>query len=170
MENNEGGSPVARAVVITISDSVSSGHREDRSGDAVEAILAKAGFDAITRIVLPDDRAAIKNELLRLRDAGTELIVTTGGTGLGPRDVTPEATEDVLDRRASGLAEAMRAEGLKKTPFASLSRGTAGVAGSTLVLNLPGSPKGALESLEAVVEVLPHALRLLAGHTGHHES
>jgi molybdopterin adenylyltransferase len=161
---------VNQAVVLTTSDSVSAGERKDESGDVVEAILRSSGFDSVTRVVLADDRAAIKRELLRQRDAGVPLVVTTGGTGLGPRDVTPEATEDVLDRRAPGLAEAMRAEGLKKTPFASLSRGLAGVAGTTLILNLPGSPKGARESLEAVIEVLPHALRLLAGQTKHHES
>lgn len=159
------------AVVLTVSDSLSSGNREqDESGDAVEAILGAAGFDPVTRVAIPDDHSGITRELLRLRDAGVPLVITTGGTGLGPRDVTPEATEEVLDRRAPGLAEAMRSEGLKKTPFAALSRGIAGAAAGTLIVNLPGSPKGARESLEAVIEVLPHALRLLSGQSGHHES
>jgi molybdopterin adenylyltransferase len=161
---------MTRAAVLTISDSYDSGERtHDESGDVLEQMLREAGFGPVERTSVGDDRDRIAAELTRLRDEGVPLIVTTGGTGFGPRDVTPEATESVLDRRAPGLAEAMRAEGLKKTPFAALARGVAGASGSTLILNLPGSPKGAHESLEAVIQVLPHALRLLAGRTEHHE-
>jgi molybdopterin adenylyltransferase len=160
---------VTRATVLTVSDSYVSGEREiDESGDAVEEMLTSGGFD-VERASVADDGKAIERELVRLRDADIDLIVTTGGTGLGPRDVTPEATAKVIDRPAPGIAEAMRAEGLKKTPFASLSRGIAGTSKTTLILNLPGSPRGARESLGAVIEVLPHALRLLAGEPGHHE-
>jgi molybdopterin adenylyltransferase len=162
---------MSRAVVMTVSDSLASGRRDqDESGDAVEELLKQAGFEQITRVAIADDIDSIKRELIRFRDAGVPLVVTAGGTGLGPRDVTPEATQEVVDRPAPGLAEAMRAEGLKKTPFAALSRGLAGAAQETLILNLPGSPKGAKESLEAVIDVIPHALRLLAGDTAHHKS
>jgi molybdenum cofactor synthesis domain-containing protein len=161
---------MTRVAVLTVSDSYASDDRIlDESGDVIERMLKEAGFGPVERTSAPDDPDRIANELTRLRDDGVPLIVTTGGTGFGPRDVTPEATESVLDRRAPGLAEAMRAEGLKKTPFAALARGVAGASGGTLILNLPGSPKGARESLEAVIEVLPHALRLLAGRTEHHE-
>ena len=159
---------MGRAVVVTVSDSVAAGNRNDESGDVVEVLLTGAGFDPVTRVVMPDDEAALSRELHRLKDAAVPLVVTTGGTGFGPRDVTPEATSAVVERPAPGLAEAMRAEGMKKTPLASLSRGVAGAAGRTLFVNLPGSPKGARESLEAIVDVLPHALRLLAGEPVHH--
>jgi molybdopterin adenylyltransferase len=158
-----------RAVVVTASDGVASGHREDGSGDAVTAQLEGAGFTVIERVVVPDDRATIADRLRGLVDGGGVALVTiTGGTGFGPRDVTPEATRDVIEREAPGLAEAMRASGRLSTPMADLSRGVCGVRGSTLLVDLPGSPRGATESLAAVLGLLPHAIDLLAGDTRKH--
>lgn len=155
------------ATVVTASDGVHAGTREDASGPAVEALLTADGF-TVTREVVPDDRAAIAALIVRLADEeGRALVVITGGTGLGPRDVTPEATRDVIEREVPGLAEAMRAAGRAVTPRADLSRGVCGVRGTTLVVDLPGSPKGATESLEAVRGLLPHALDLIAGSTEH---
>lgn len=155
--------------IVTASDGVSHGTREDASGDALAQQLADAGFDLADRVVVPDDRDRIAGALRRLADdTGVDLVVVTGGTGFGPRDVTPEATEDVIDRRAPGLAEAMRAAGRASTPMADLSRATAGVRGRTLVVDVPGSPRGATESLAAVLPLLPHALQLLAGDTADH--
>lgn len=155
------------SAVITISDAASQGLRdEDRSGDAAAAMLREMGFDVELRVVVPDERDRIQSAIT---DAARScrLVVTTGGTGLGPRDVTPEATRAVLEREAPGLAELMRAHGLRSTPMAALSRGTAGAIEASLVLNLPGSTSGVRESLEAVAPVLVHALETLGGHTAH---
>jgi molybdopterin adenylyltransferase len=153
------------AVVITVSDGVSSGTREDKSGEALHAILAGAGFE-VRRAVVSDDIPAIAAAILHsVPDA--RLIVTTGGTGLGPRDVTPEATAEVLEREAPGLTHMMLTRGLESTAMAGLSRARAGSIGSTLVINVPGSSRGAVEGLEAVLEVIPHALDLLSGDTEH---
>jgi molybdenum cofactor synthesis domain-containing protein len=157
--------PPARALVITASDGAAAGVREDASGARVADRLAELGF-GVDRLVVPDDRAAIERAIVD-GAASHALVLTTGGTGLTPRDVTPQATVAVLDYEVPGLAEAMRAAGRAHTPFADLSRGVAGVRGRTLILNLPGSPKGALESLEAIEAVLDHALETLAGPYDH---
>lgn len=161
--------PRWRAAVVTSSDGVAYGHRQDGSGAAVAEALEAAGFAVVRREVVPDERARIAACLAGLADGGeVALVAVTGGTGFGPRDVTPEATADVIDRAAPGLAEAMRASGRASTPMADLSRGVCGIRGSVLILNLPGSPRGATESLAAVLALLPHALDLLAGDTRRH--
>ena len=154
------------AAVVTVSDSCSRGEREDKSGPAVAQLLEKLNFSVTAREVVPDDTTHIEDVLMRLAEH-VQLIVTTGGTGIALRDVTPEATRRVCDRLLDGVAERMRAEGIKKTPFAALSRGVCGVRGKTLILNLPGSPSGAVESLDAVANLLPHAIDLLSGKTDH---
>jgi molybdopterin adenylyltransferase len=156
-----------RAAILTVSDGVARGTREDRSGDALAKLLEDHGYEVAVRRVVPDERTQIGARLRALADEGVPLIVTTGGTGLGPRDVTPEATLAVIDREAPGLAEAMRTAGAGSTPFASLSRAVVGTRGSSLIVNLPGSESGATEGLAAILPTLPHALRLLRGETEH---
>ena len=157
-----------RAAVLTLSDAGSRGGRVDTAGPAVAELLRDANFEVAETAILPDDQAEISALLMRWADeAGYGLIVTTGGTGLGPRDRTPEATAAVLDYRVDGMAEAMRAAGLASTPRAMLSRGLAGVRGRTLIVNLPGSERGARENLTTVLPVLRHATQVLQGDTAH---
>jgi molybdopterin adenylyltransferase len=157
---------VLTAAVVTVSDSCARGERQDASGPAVAGLLERLQFTIVAREIVPDDEIKIQNLLIRLARE-VPLVLTTGGTGIAARDVTPEATAKICDRLLDGVAEKMRSEGTKKTPFAALSRGVCGVRGSTLILNLPGSPKGAVESLEAVADLLPHAIELLSGKTEH---
>lgn len=160
-----------RAAVLTISDSTFAGHRVDASGPAVKARLEKWGWEVAVAEVLPDERECITARLRSLAHAGdVSAIFTTGGTGIAARDVTPEATRAALDREIPGLAERMRSEGSRQTPMAALSRAVAGIAGRVLIVNLPGSPRGAVQSLDAIVELVPHVLDLLAGATSHGES
>lgn len=154
------------AAVVTVSDSCARGERADLSGPAVAQALEKFHFQIVQCEVVPDESIHIQDRLLLLSEQ-VRLIVTTGGTGVAPRDVTPDATRTVCDRLIEGVAERIRSEGAKKTPFAALSRAVCGVRGKTLILNLPGSPTAAVESLEAVVELIPHALELLGGNTAH---
>ncbi|MGA7078592.1 MAG: MogA/MoaB family molybdenum cofactor biosynthesis protein [Terriglobales bacterium] len=154
------------AAVLTVSDSCARGEKVDLSGPAVAELLGQHDFQVVARGLVADERAAIQEKLIELCRSA-RLVVTTGGTGIAPRDVTPEATVAVCDRMVDGIAEQMRLQGAKKTRFAALSRGMCGVRGNSLILNLPGSPTGAVESLEAVIDLLPHALELIAGKTAH---
>ena len=152
------------AAIVTISDSTAAGTREDKSGDAIESMLPGIPAGLVTRIVVPDEEDQICEALETLCARGDiHLVLTTGGTGIGPRDVTPEATRKVLEKELPGIAEAIRAYGIQKARTAMLSRATAGVSRCTLIVNLPGSEKGAMESLEAVIDVLHHAVEMVAG-------
>lgn len=153
-----------RAKVVTVSDGVVAGTREDRSGAALAAALEEAGFEVVERSVVADGVASVAGELARATASFTGLVVTTGGTGFSPRDHTPEGTREIIERDAPGLAEAMRLV----SPLGRLSRGIAGIRGQAIVLNTPGSPTGAVECFQAVADVLPHALELLADEPTHH--
>jgi molybdopterin adenylyltransferase len=158
--------PELSTAVVTVSDSCSRGERSDLGGPAVAAALEKRNFKIVAREIVPDDEAAIRAVLSRLC-LQARFVVTTGGTGIAKRDVTPEATRAVCDRLLEGVAERMRAEGVKSTKFAALSRAVCGVRGESVILNLPGKPSGAVDSLEAVIELIPHVIRLLSGNTKH---
>ena len=157
---------MSRAAVLTVSDGVTAGEREDKSGDVLEELLAGDGFE-VERRVVPDEREAIWAAIRDLA-ADAQVVLTTGGTGVAPRDVTPEATLGAIEREAPGIAEAIRADSIAKTPHALLSRGVAGTIGSTLVVNLPGSPGGCRDGYAVLRPALEHALRLLAGESTAH--
>jgi len=156
-----------KAAVLTVSDGVAEGTREDKSGSLLAALLGEEGYD-VERRVVPDDRDAIAEAIAELAEDAA-VVLTTGGTGLGPRDVTPEATAEVLEREAPGIAEALRADSLSKTPHALLSRGLAGVRGQALIVNLPGSPGGCRDGFEVLRPALKHAVELLAGEPTAHK-
>lgn len=158
---------MSSAQVITVSDRAFAGAMSDTSGPAVVAILQRGGFDVLGPEVVPDDGVLITDAIVAAISRGTDLVVTTGGTGLGPRDFTPQATEALVDYQVPGIGEQMRRAGEASTPMSALSRASAGVLGRTLIINLPGSVKGATESLEAVMPILGHAVQLLHGDTEH---
>ena len=158
-----------KAAVLTVSDGVFAGERDDASGDLLAELLAGEGYE-VERRVVPDDREAIADAIVELAEQAA-LVLTTGGTGLGPRDVTPEASAEVIDRRAPGVAEAIRADSIAKTPHGLLSRGVAGVRDRTLIVNLPGSPGGCRDGFAVLQPALSHALELLAGEqTAHRQT
>ncbi len=152
------------AAVLTVSDGVSAGVREDSSGDVLEGLLREDGF-AVERRVVSDDADLIAEAVRELADSGVAVVLTTGGTGFAPRDVTPEATQAVVEREAPGIAEAIRADAVARTPHALLSRGTAGLRGATLIVNLPGSPGGCRDGFAVIQPALRHGLELAAGDT-----
>jgi len=156
-----------RVAILTVSDKGAAGEREDLSGRAVEELVLREGWKVEVREVVPDEAVIVEERLRYFCDRlRVDLVLTTGGTGMSPRDVTPEATRRVLEKEAPGFAEAMRAASLRVTPHAMLSRAVSGIRGSTLIVNLPGSPKGARENLEVIIPALPHGLEKLRGDTG----
>ena len=158
---------LSKAHVITVSDGVFHGQREDKSGPGLISLLRAGGFETGDPEVVPDETARISEAIETAITRGADIVVTTGGTGLGPRDVTPQATASLIDYEVPGIAEEMRRAGLATTPMAALSRSLAGVRGQALIINVPGSFKGATESLEAVMPMLGHAVKLLHGDTAH---
>jgi molybdopterin adenylyltransferase len=153
-----------RAAVVTVSDKGYTGEREDASGPLLAHLLRKMGAEVVSQIIVPDEQAQIEAILVELADeAQVDLVVTTGGTGPAPRDVTPEATQAVIEREMPGLAEVLRSEGYRKTPMAVISRGVSGIRGGTLFVNLPGSPKAVREGMETLAPILPHTIRMLRG-------
>ena len=150
--------------ILTISDKGSRGEREDKSGEAIREIISQCGARFADYAIVPDEKEVIESKLIEWADkGGMDMIITTGGTGLGPRDVTPEATLDVIDKTIPGFSEAMRAKSLRKTPHAMLSREVCGVRNKTLIINLPGSPKAVLECLPVILPALPHAIEVIKG-------
>src|SRR5208282_2091149 len=159
-----------RAKILVLSDASSRGERADQSGPAVRDLLEARGWQVAAIEILPDDLNTIRQRLVALTDADDcDVVVTAGGTGVGPRDVTPEATRAIVEKEIPGLAELMRAEGLKKTRRAALSRGIVGVRKGKLIINLPGSPRGARESMESIMDLLPHVVDLIQGRTAHRD-
>lgn len=153
-----------KVAILTVSDSCAQGKREDVSGQTIKDMLAENKFEICEKRIVADNHETVANELKLLSDnADVDVVITTGGTGLGPRDVTPEATNSVSERTVPGLSEIIRAQGWKKTKSAVLSRGIAGIRNRTLIINLPGSPKGVKESLEIILDVLPHAVEMMHG-------
>ena len=155
---------MSHAAVITVSDKGSAGLRQDMSGPMLQEMLREMGAETVHYAIIPDEQDQIRALLIQLADEqGVELIITTGGTGPAPRDVTPEATLQVIEREIPGLVEILRMEGYKKTPLAVISRGVAGIRGQTLIINLPGSPKAVSEGMEVLTPILPHTLQMLRG-------
>ena len=156
-----------KVAIITSSDSGYAGEREDKSGSVIQEILEANDYEVVHTILLPDDRKMLSERMAEIADSGTaELILTTGGTGFSPRDITPEATEDIIDRRVLGIPEAMRAYSMTITKRAMLSRSTAGIRKKTLIINLPGSPKAVKESLEYIIDALGHGIEIMTGEAG----
>jgi len=158
---------VSKAHVVTVSDGAFHGKREDASGQALLSLLSQGGFEVDSPEVVPDEAERIREAVMTAVERGVDLVVATGGTGLGPRDVTPQAISTIIDYEVPGIGEAMRRAGANSTPMAALSRSMAGVRKRTLIISVPGSPKGATESLEAVMPVIGHAIQLLHGDTAH---
>ena len=166
-ENPSNRSPLAVAI-LTVSDAGSKGEREDASGDVIAEVVTREGFVQVARAIVPDERELVSQQLVEWCDGGrVDVVLTTGGTGLGPRDVTPEATRDIIEIEVPGIAEAMRVQTLKNTAMSMLSRSVAGVRSGCLVVNLPGSPKGVSETLDVAVPVLAHAVEMVRDWRGH---